>query len=257
MASRRGFLVTAALLFAASAAVTIAWCRSMSAMAGMPMPGGWILSMAWMPMCGQSWAGTAATFLGMWSAMMAAMMLPSLIPMLARYRTAIGRSGAARLDLLTALAGAGYFTVWVLLGAAIFGLSGMMAAVLMERPELARAAPFAAGAVVLIAGALQFTAWKARHLACCRQAPERTLPTDAGAAWRHGFSLGLHCIQSCAGPTASLLVLGVMDLWVMAAVTAAITLERLAPHRERAARANGMVAIAAGLLLMGQAVAAG
>jgi hypothetical protein len=30
--------------------------------------------------------------------------------------------------------------------------------------------------VVLIAGALQFSAWKARHLACCRKAPARGAP---------------------------------------------------------------------------------
>jgi hypothetical protein len=36
---------------------------------------------------------------------------------------------------------------------------------------------------------LRLTAWKARHLACCREAPGRgrTLPADAGTAWRHGL----------------------------------------------------------------------
>jgi hypothetical protein len=41
------FLGVSALLFAASAAVTIVWCTSMSAMGEMPMPGGWTMSMAW------------------------------------------------------------------------------------------------------------------------------------------------------------------------------------------------------------------
>jgi predicted metal-binding membrane protein len=35
---------------------------------------------------------------------------------------------------------------------------------------VARAVPIAVGVVVLIAGSLQLTAWKARHLACCREA---------------------------------------------------------------------------------------
>jgi hypothetical protein len=55
-----------ALLFAASAAATIVWCTSMSAMGRMPMPGGWTMSMAWMRMPGQTWPGAAASFLGMW-----------------------------------------------------------------------------------------------------------------------------------------------------------------------------------------------
>ena len=49
----------------------------------------------------------------------------------------------------------------------------------------------ATAVVVLIAGALQFTAWKARQLACCREVPGhgRTLPADAATAWRHGLRL--------------------------------------------------------------------
>ena len=44
--SEQIFFVVSALLFAASAAVTIVWCASMSTMGGMPMPGGWTMSMA-------------------------------------------------------------------------------------------------------------------------------------------------------------------------------------------------------------------
>ena len=88
------FVGVSALLFAGSATLTIAWCTSMSAMGGMPMPGGWTMSMAWMRMPGQTWPGAAASFLGMWVVMMVAMMLPSLVPMLWRYRQAVGRTGA-------------------------------------------------------------------------------------------------------------------------------------------------------------------
>ena len=97
MASERGFFGVSALLFAASAAVTIVWSRSMSAMGGMPMPGGWTMSTAWMRMPGQTWPGAAAAFCGMWVVMMAAMMLPSLVPMLWRYRHAVGRTAETRL----------------------------------------------------------------------------------------------------------------------------------------------------------------
>jgi predicted metal-binding membrane protein len=109
--------------------------------------------------------------------------------------------------------------------------------------------PVAVGVIVLMAGALQFTAWKARHLACCREAPghSRALPEDAGTAWRHGLRLGLHCSYCCAGPMAILLVVGVMDLRAMAIVAAAITVERLAPAGERVARATGAAVVVAGL----------
>jgi predicted metal-binding membrane protein len=257
-ASERAFFGVSALLFAASVAATVVWCASMPAMDGMPICGNGTLSMAWMPMPGQAWPGAAVSFLGMWIVMMMAMMLPSLVPMLWRYRQSVGRAGEARLGRLTALVGAGYFLVWTLFGIAALPLYVALAEVGMQLPGPA-AVPIAAGVVVLLAGALQFSAWKARHLACCREAPGRgrALPADAGTAWRHGLRLGLHCSASCAGLTAILLVVGFMDVGAMAVVTAAITAERLAPAGERVARAIGAIAAGAGVLLIARAVGVG
>jgi predicted metal-binding membrane protein len=253
--AERAFFGVSALLFAASAAVTIAWCASMSAMGEMPMSGGWTMSMAWMRMPGQTWPGAAASFLGMWAVMMMAMMLPSLVPTLRRYRQAVGRTGETRLGLLTALLGVGYFFVWTMFGMAALLLGVALAAIQMQQPALARAVPTAVGVVLLMAGALQFTGWKAHHLAYCREAPGhgRTLPADASTSWRHGLRLGLHCTRCCAGLMAILLVIGVMDLRAMAVVAAAITVERLAPVGERVARATGAVVVGAGLFLIARA----
>jgi predicted metal-binding membrane protein len=294
-ASQRTFLGISALLFAGSAAVTVAWCGSMSAMGGMVMPGDWTMSMAWMRMPGQSWSGAAATFLGMWVVMMIAMMLPSLVPMLLRYRRAMCCAGAARLARLTTLAGLGYFFVWTAFGVVVFPLGVALAAMTMQLPELSRAVPMVTGAVVVVAGALQFSAWKARHLACCRGAsgdrsgasrsaiaveargatvpdiaikagvstwpavalaagvatrPDFATGSGVATAWRHGVRLGIHCVHCCAGLTAMLLVIGVMDLRAMAVVAAAITLERLAPAGQRVARVIGAIVLAAGVWLM-------
>jgi predicted metal-binding membrane protein len=221
----------------------------------MPMPGGWMMSMAWMRMPGQTWADATASFVGMWVVMMAAMMLPSLAPMLWRYRQSIERARETLRDRLTTLVGLGYFFVWTLVGLAVFPVGAATAAIEMEQPALARAVPIAAGLAVLTAGALQFTKWKAHHLTCCREAPRRdcVLPTHADAAWRLGLDFGLHCGLSCANLTAILLVVGVMDLRVMLAVTAAITAERLAPTTEYVARAIGFVVVGAGLILIARA----
>jgi len=247
------------LLFVASLAVTIVWCASMSAMGGMPMPGGWTMSMAWMRMPGETWPAATASFLGMWIVMMLAMMLPSLVPTLRRYRQAAASTGETRLGRLTALVGAGYFFVWALLGMAVFPLGLALAEVLMQHPMLGRAVPIAAGLLVLTAGALQFTKWKAHHLACCRKVPAcgRTLLADAATAWRYGLRLGLHCSQCCAGLIAILLVVGVMDLRAMALVATAITVERLAPAGERVARAIGATVVGTGLLLVARAAGLG
>jgi predicted metal-binding membrane protein len=186
-------------------------------------------------------------------------MLPSLVPMLQRYRQAIGGTSETRLDWLTALVGAGYFFVWTLFGMAVFPLGVTLASVEMQQPALARAVPVAVGAVVLIVGALQFTPWKSYQLARCRVQQDccRILPADTGTAWRHGLRHGLHCGYCCANWTAILLVIGVMDLRAMAVVTAAITAERLAPDGELVARALGAVVVGAGMILIARVAGLG
>jgi predicted metal-binding membrane protein len=249
---RDAFVGVSAVLFAASAAATISWCLAMSGMGEIAMPGGWTLSAAWTPMCGQTWAGAAASFVGVWAVMMVTMMLPSLAPMLWRYAQALGTRRQARVGWLTALAAAGYFCVWTVLGGLVFALGAAFAQAAMQVPAVARAVPLSIAMVVLLAGAFQFTARKARHLACCRPASEHdlTFRANAGTAWRYGVWLGLQCSRACAGLTAILLVIGVMDLRAMAVVTAAITAERLAPAGERVAWAVGAVSMVAGVYLM-------
>jgi predicted metal-binding membrane protein len=255
-ASQRTFVGTTVVLFAASTALTITWCNSMSAMPDMPMPGGWSMSMMWMRMPGQTWPGMAMAFLGMWLVMMVAMMLPVLMPMLWRYRRAIAQAGHRHAEALTTLTGAAYFFVWTLFGAIAFVAGAILTSLEMQLPLLARAVPVAISAIVLICGLLQFSAWKAHHLACCRRMPDccELLHLDRRAAWHHGLRMGLHCVHCCFGLTLLLLVAGVMDLRAMVLVTAAICMERLAPAGLRAARFVGAIVVAAGLFLMGLAV---
>jgi len=118
-----------------------------------------------------------------------------------------------------------------------------------------RAAPTAAGAIVVIGGFLQFTTWKAHHLACCRDLSAiARAGVDPRIAARQGLRLGLHCIFCCAGLMAILLAIGVMDLGAMAVVAAAIVIERFAPAGERVARAIGAVAIGVGMFLIARAL---
>ncbi|HEV2621027.1 MAG TPA: DUF2182 domain-containing protein [Frateuria sp.] len=201
---------------------------------------------------GQGWTDLVASFLGMWAAMTAAMMLPSLVPVLRRYRRSVGAAAPSRLGGLIARVGAGYFLVWVALGVAILPLGLALAQAGFHMPAWARAVPLLAGVAVLLAGGLQLTAWKARRLACCRTVPvhDQELSATAAAAWRLGLRLGSHCIACCAPLMGALLVAGVMDLRAMAAATLAITAERLAPAAEAVARAIGVLMVAAGMLLL-------
>jgi predicted metal-binding membrane protein len=156
VAERRVFLGGSTLLFTASAAVTIAWCASMSAMGGMSMPGGWTMSMAWVRMPGQTWPGAAASFLCMWVVMMVAMMLPSLAPALGRYLQAVRSPGEARLGVHCSLCCLGLMAI--LLATGVMDLRVMTvvaAAITVERlaPAGERVAR-ATGAVVIAVGLL-------------------------------------------------------------------------------------------------------
>ncbi len=231
----RGFFVVAALLFLGSAAITMSWCASMSAMPCMP----------WMRMPGQTWPGVAAEFLGMWTVMMIAMMLPALLPLLWRFRQAVSRPGINP-DSLTTVVALGYFAVWTLSGAVAFPLGVALAAAEMQSPALAHAVPVVSGLIVVMAGALQLTRWKAQRLECCAGSGVRRLmvPVNASTAWRHGSRLGIDCFVCCLPLTAVLFVTGVMDLRAMALVTAAITAERLAPGGKYLARLTGLALLA-------------
>jgi predicted metal-binding membrane protein len=234
------FMGISAALFFGSAALTVAWCGSMSALHDMPMCSGRTRSAPGL-------LGYAFHFLLMWLTMMVAMMLPSLMPILWRFRQFVSAPHGVRLDVLTACVGAGYFFVWSVFGACVFAGNTMLTDWQMRAPSLA-------GIVIFIAGALQFSRWKERHLACCRATPGccDRFSADIRTAWRHGVRLGLHCVHCCFGLTVVLLAVGMMDLRAMALVTAAISVERLAPNGLLAARWIGGILIAAGLFLIAQ-----
>lgn len=245
----RLFLAVCAALFLASAVATVAICLGMAEMGEVPLAGGWSMSITWTPLCGGSWIAAAGSFLGMWTMMTLAMMLPSLTPVLWRLREAAARSGEIRPDLIAALAGLGYLTVWVALGLVIFAGGALLVEAALRWPLLARAVPLAAGLLVIAAGLFQASRWKLAMLRHCRNARG----VGAMAAMGQGLWLGLACCASCAGLTVLLLAGGVMDLRGMAVVALAITAERLAPAGERIASAVGGVMLGAGLVQLARA----
>lgn len=252
-ARRAAFYGVCGVLFGISTGLTVEACLSMSAMGAMPMPGGWTMSMMWLPVCGQTWPAVAASFVGMWIAMMVAMMLPSVAPALWRYGEALRRAGHTRVATQTWLAALAYFAVWAALGLAVFALGAALAVFEMRMPAFSRAIPVVGGTVVMLAGALQLSSWKVHYLHCCRRAPDCghvVLRSRAAAALRYGSRLGLHCCFCCASLTAVLVVAGVMNPLAMAAVTVAVTLERLAPHGRFVARGIGLVIAGMGLLMI-------
>lgn len=216
-------------------------------------------SMAWMRQPGQTSLSAVAWFLAAWLAMMVAMMLPSLIPVLLRFRrNVVGASGARR-GVLTAVVASGYFFLWTMLGVVAYSAGLGLTLLEIRVPPVVRIVSICVGLIVLFAGALQFTAWKAQRLDCCRKELRcnRAQLANIGAAWLHGLHIGLRCCYCCGALMGALVVTGMMSVPLVAAVTAAITLERLAPNGIRTARAIGAVVIAGGLLLVVRAAGVG
>lgn len=217
------------------------------------MPGGWMMTMVWMRMLGQTWTASAAMFLLMWLAMMLAMMLPSALPMLLSYRrTQYGR-GAIRLGVPTLAVAIGYFFIWLLIGTLVYPIGVAFALATMRSSGLSDAEPVLAAAVLIIAGTIQFTSWKMRWLRRCRDPQTCTVLRMFGknrTAWRYGLSQGISCAICCLGPMAVLLALGVMNLVVMAILTVVMAMEQLLPKPEWVVRISGMAIAAAGLFMM-------
>jgi len=248
-----------ALAFVASAAATVLGGIAMASMGdAMSTPGRWAPSMTWVRMPGQGWPGAVAVFLLMWMPMMAAMMLPSVGRVLSRYGRALACAGNPHAGRIAAAATLGYFLVWAVAGVAIYLPGAAWAQAALQHRWLARAIPFAAAAAVMLAGVVQFTAWKVRRLACCRAVPGEPRPQEGMVAGlRQGLRLGFDCVRCCGNLMAVSLAAGVMDLRTMAIVTLAISAERLLPAGERVARAVGLLVLGAGLLLFVRAVGAG
>ncbi|BBA42525.1 membrane protein [Burkholderia contaminans] len=248
----RAFAVALAAVFAVAVVATVAQHASMAAMGGAPMSGGWMMSAAWQRPCGWGAGRTFAAFAGMWGAMTVTMMLPVLAPVLWRFRQRVGSPPAARSVGLVVVAGAGYFAVWMAVGALVFPAGAALTSAAARLPALARAMPFVAGTVVLAAGVLQFSRWKARRLTCCRRAATCVHPphAQAGAAWRHGVRAAIRCGACCGNLMAVALAAGMMDLRVMAVVTVAIAAERLVPAGGRVARIVGCVAVGGGVVMI-------
>jgi predicted metal-binding membrane protein len=214
----------------------------LGAMGSVPMPGDWALSTVWLPMCGQTWGDAALSFVAMWGAMMTPMMLAVAAP-------ALWRAGSG---VRIAMAATSYALWWTALGALVFLAGATVAQAAWQFAALARVVPLCAGAALVLAGAFQFSALKARWLDACTPASAEVATRRSGlrASWRHGQGLALHCIAACAGFTIALLAIGVTQPWTMLVLGAAAAMERWTPHARHVAAATGVLGVLAGATLL-------
>ena len=176
------------------------------------------------------WVGVLV-FLAAWQAMVAAMMLPSSLPLI-RLFDAVSRAregaGTARAALL-----GGYFAVWTGFGALAFLGDVAVHHAIHEVPALHERPSLVAGGVLALAGAFQFSDLKERCLSKCRQPGPYLLARyrrGAGAGFRLGLSHGLFCLGCCWALMLVMFAAGVAMLWWMAALTAVMVYEKTGRH---------------------------
>ena len=257
---RRDRVIVGAALTALSVAAWLYLLHLASAMSDMAMPDMPTMpgmAMAMPSMHAWSWVEVCVLVV-MWAVMMVAMMTPAAAPMILMFSTIHRRRTAeGRLAVPTAIFILGYLVVWTIYSvAAAAGQAGLHAAALLS-PAMAATSPLLAGGLLVAAGVFQWTPLKRACLAACRS-PLSFLMTD----WREGragalvmgFRHGLYCLGCCWALMALLFVAGVMNLLWVAAIAAAVLVEKVVPRGDLVGRLVGVVLVAAGVLLVTRGV---
>jgi len=198
-------------------------------------------------------SGFSATLL-MWTVMMGLMMLPSSIPML-RAVAVVSRGAQTRGERGTpvSIVTLGYVLAWSVfsVGASVvqLWLHGRMLLCSNEALIDGRVA----AAVLLVAGAYQFTPVKAACLGHCRSPfpmlLHRWTPGTAGAI-RIGFAHGTSCVACCWPLMLVLFIVGVMNVLWIALLAGVVAIERLAPGAQWPRWVVGMALTAWGAMLL-------
>lgn len=183
-----------------------------------------------------------ALFALAWLVMIAAMMLPSALPLLRMF--AVASANQPHPALVFASFVAGYVVVWAAFGLVAFGGDVVLHRV-VDRVAWLGAHPWViAGGVLAMAGAFQFTPLKDACLRACRL-PANFLVHHYRRGLRAGFQLGYRHGLFCAGCCWALMLIsfaaGFASLWWMAALTALMVYEKTARNGRAAVPIAGAI----------------
>jgi predicted metal-binding membrane protein len=185
----------------------------------------------------------------MWAVMMAAMMLPSAMPLLMLYDGAVRRRAGSRPGVQVGAMAAGYLLVWAGFSVGAVVLQRLMTRLFVLTPMMEMSSPRAIGWTLLLAGGYQFTPWKYRCLRECRSplsfVMQRWRRGTAGAL-RMGAEHGLYCLGCCWALMLLLFAGGVMNLAVIVGLAAVVLIEKVAPAGEQVSRVLGATMLGGG-----------
>jgi predicted metal-binding membrane protein len=224
----------------------------------------WVVAMArdmYGPMTGASawmmtrhWDGAHLSLLwAMWAVMMAGMMIPSASPLLLLYAVAARRSSGGTVGRQVYALAAGYLAVWAVFSLGATVLQRVLANLLLLSPMMEVTSARASAALLIVAGVYQLTPIKQACLRAC-QSPLGFLMSRWRGGWsgalRMGLEHGAYCVGCCWELMLLLFAGGVMNLTVIAALTAFVAFEKLTPFGPYGARVSGVLLLAAGFWML-------
>ena len=184
----------------------------------------------------------------MWAVMMAAMMLPSALPMVQAFMVLCHRHGEAAHARSFVIA---YLLVWLAFSLAATGLQWLLQAAGWVDPMIVSTSAVLTGVLLVVAGVYQFSPLKRLCLARCRT-PMGFLIGEwrggASGAFVMGLRHGLFCLGCCWALMVLLFVGGAMNLAWIAALSIVVAMEKLIPQGQGLATLLGLGLIAAGVL---------
>lgn len=192
-------------------------------------------------------------FVGGWTLMTVAMMLPTSLPLVMLFHALVGkRPDALR---LVALVIAGYLGIWALFGLVVH-LGDWALHEALERSLWLRANAWAISAATLAgAGVYQFTPLKYRCLDKCRSPLSFIMEhwqgeRDRAQAFRLGVHHGLFCLGCCWSLMLLMFAVGIGNLGWMLALGMVMAAEKNLPWGRRLSAPLGAVLVGWGLILV-------
>ena len=185
-------------------------------------------------------------FLGTWTVMMAAMMLPSAMPMILLHR--LGANGRVRTQIWSAAFVAGYLIVWASVGIVVWGAAIAASAIVMPEERAV-----AVAAILLLAGVYQFTPLKSRCLRACRTPADFLLThwhLGLSGQLRLGIEHGLYCLGCCWALMALFVGVGAMSLVWAAGIALVVLIEKVRPEGVAFGRIAGGLLIGAAVIVL-------
>jgi predicted metal-binding membrane protein len=179
-------------------------------------------------------------FVGVWSLMMTAMMLPSTAPFAALYTRTLTDHRPRRIAELAV----GYLLVWTIAAVPAYALAWLAGELVGTRPAAVRVL---AAVIFAACGIYQLTPVKDRCLAKCRSplgfvlkyGSYRGRMRDA----RVGINHGAFCLACCWALMVILIAVGLMNLAAMVVLTAVVLAEKTWRWGPRLSRVVGVVAL--------------